>query len=92
MNEIKQGHHKFFIGDNENQPIAEITYQPKDDNTIIVDHTYVSEQLRGQGIAGNLVKVMTDFARKEGKKIVPKCPYVEKKMNHNKEYHDLIAE
>ncbi len=91
MDEIKRGNQKFYIGDNEEQPIAEITFQPKDEQTIIVDHTYVSEQLRGQGIAGKLVKVITDFAREEGKKIVPECPYVEKKMNHNKEYHDLIA-
>lgn len=91
MADIKRGNQKFYIGDNEEKPIAEITFKPKDDHTIIVDHTYVSEELRGQGIAGKLVKVITDFARAEGKKIVPECPYVEKKMNHNKEYHDLIA-
>lgn len=90
--EIVKGTNKFYIGDNENEPIAEITYKEKDDQTIIVDHTYVSDELRGQGIAGKLVAVITDFARNEGLKIVPTCPYVASKMEKTPEYHDLIAQ
>jgi len=92
MDDIKEGKQKFYIGDNEQAPIAEITFKPKDASTIIVDHTYVEEELRGQGIAGKLVKVVTDYAREEGKKIIPLCPYVERKMEHTKEYRDLIAD
>jgi len=91
MNDIKKGEQKFYIGEDEQAPIAEITFKPKDNNTIIVDHTYVSEDLRGQGIAGQLVKSVTDYAREEGKKIIPLCPYVESKMKHTKKYHDLLT-
>lgn len=89
--EIKKGDHKFYIGDSEENPLAEITYQQKDENTIIADHTYVSEELRGQGIAGKLFNVLVDFAREENVKIVPVCSYVQKKMEGSKEYEDLIA-
>lgn len=88
---IVKGDHKFYIGEDEKNPIAEITYEVASANVIIVDHTYVSEELRGQGIAGKLVKVITDFAREENVKIIPKCPYVEKKMADTPAYHDLIA-
>lgn len=89
--EIKHGENKFFIGDNQAKPIAEITYKEKDEETIIVDHTYVSEELRGQGIAGKLVEVIVRFAREEGLKIVPLCPYVKTKMENTESYRDLIA-
>jgi len=89
--DIKQGEQKFFIGDNEAEPIAEITYKPKDAQTIIVDHMYVSEELRGQGIAGKLVEVIVNFARDEDLKIVPLCPYVKTKMENTEAYHNFIA-
>ena len=90
--EIKKGHQKFYIGDSEESPIAEITFKQKDEQTIIADHTYVSDELRGQGVAGKLLKELIAYAREEDVKIVPVCSYVQKKMEHTKEYHDLIAE
>lgn len=88
--EIKKGDHKFYIGDSEEKSLAEITYKTKDENTIIAEHTYVSDELRGQGIAGKLLKVLTDYAREENLKIVPVCSYVQSKMEGSKEYEDLI--
>ena len=33
-------------------------------NTLIFDHTVVSDKLKGQGIAGKLLDVAVDYARK----------------------------
>lgn len=92
MQEIKKGNHQFYIGEDETNAIAKVTFKDKDESTIIVDHTYVSEELRGQGIAGKLYNTITDYARKENKKIVPQCSYIKTKIEHNKADHDLIAE
>jgi len=89
--EIKKGNEKFYIGD-ETNPIAEITFKQRDEDTIIADHTYVSDELRGQGIAGKLLEKLINYAREENVKIVPECSYVQKKMESSKEYGDLIAE
>ncbi len=91
MATIQKGENKFYIGENENEPSAEITFKPKDEHTIIADHTYVSDELRGEGIAGKLLEALIDYARKEDKKIVPVCSYVKNKMERTEEYHDLIA-
>lgn len=91
MQEIVKGTNKFYIGESESEPIAEITYKEKDADTIIVDHTYVSDELRGQGIAGKLVEKITSYAREEGLKIEPTCPYVKGKMEKTEAYHDLLA-
>jgi len=91
MSEILKGNKKFYIGEDESNPIAEITYKDKDANTIIADHTYVSDELRGQGIAGKLFDRLIEFAREENKKIVPLCSYVKVKMERSAEYEDLIG-
>ncbi|MEI3606352.1 GNAT family N-acetyltransferase [Pseudogracilibacillus sp. SE30717A] len=91
MATIQKGNNKFYIGENEETPIAEITFKPKNEQTIIADHTYVSDELRGEGIAGKLLEALIDYARKENKKIVPVCSYVKQKMERTEEYHDLIA-
>lgn len=87
---IKKGINKFYIGDIEESPKAEITYLNDGDNKIIIDHTFVSEELRGQRIGQQLIKKVVDFARQENKKIIPKCPFAEKEFNKNKEYEDVL--
>lgn len=92
MREIKKGNHKFFIGEDEEHIQAELTYKDKDANTIIADHTFVPEEWRGEGVAGQLFNHLIDFARKENLKIIPTCPYIEKKMTRTSEYNDVLAE
>ena len=53
MAEIKQGNNKFYIGDNENDPQAQITYVTVNDNQIDIDHTGVPDELGGQGIGSH---------------------------------------
>ncbi len=92
MSTIKQGESKFYIGDDEASPQAEIDYRQGEGNNLIVDHTYVADELRGQGIAGKLVEKMVNHARKEGKKIVPECTYAKSKMENTPAYHDVLAD
>jgi len=59
---------------------------------IIVNHTYVSESLRGQGIALELVRKVIEYARQENIKIIPLCSYVKKVMTRNEKYTDVLSE
>lgn len=45
--------------------MAEMTYVLSNDHLIIIDRTYVSEELNGQGIGKLLLKELVDWARKE---------------------------
>lgn len=91
MADIKKGDHKFYIGDDEQNPTAEITFKETGGNELNVDHTYVSEELRGEGIAGKLVEQMVSYAREEGKKINPTCSYAKEKIEKTPEYHDVLT-
>ncbi|TCN27097.1 GNAT family N-acetyltransferase [Mesobacillus foraminis] len=89
MRSIKSGEKGFFIEEGGRQ-LAEITYTPVDENTLSIDHTYVSEELRGQGIAKQLVEKVIDKARGENKKIIPICSYAQTLLKDNKNYEDVL--
>ena len=55
---------------------AELTLSKVSPSLIIVDHTYVPESLRGQGIAAQLAERVIADARAKGQRIVPLCPFL----------------
>ena len=69
--EIKQGENKFYIDDDENHALAEITYRFVDNNEINIDHTGVSDELGGQGVGKKLVKAVVEHARENHLKSLP---------------------
>ncbi|MBY7142698.1 N-acetyltransferase [Virgibacillus sp. NKC19-3] len=87
---INKGENKFYVGDDIKDPLAEITFIENGDNRLVIDHTYVSDELRRQGIAGELVGKVVMRAREKGKKILPLCPYAKSKLEKTPEYHDIL--
>ncbi len=61
------------------------------DNNVIFTHTLVPPELRGRGIAEQLVRVALDDARTAGRKVVPACGYVAVFIRRHREYQDLLA-
>lgn len=55
--------------------LAEISFHEAGDETMDIDHTYVDESLRGQGVAGNLMEMAVDAIERRGKKITASCSY-----------------
>lgn len=60
-------------------------------NVIVYDHTIVPSAIGGRGIAGQLTKHALDYARAQGKKVMPACSYVANYMRKHPEYSDLKA-
>lgn len=88
--DIKRGKGKFYIGESEQDFIAHITFKNGGNNVIIVDHTFVDPSLRGQGIAGKLMKKVVDMAREENLKVVPVCSYAVVAFKRNTDYQDVL--
>lgn len=68
--------------------LAEITWTMLGD-VMVVDHTYVSSELRGRGVAKQLLDGAAEYAREKGHKIEPVCSYVVTAFERFKEYEDL---
>ncbi|MGI6732351.1 MAG: GNAT family N-acetyltransferase [Anaerovoracaceae bacterium] len=90
MLEIKKGSKSFYVGDSDENPLAEMVFSITDEKTITIESTMVSEELGGQGVGKLLLKELTDWVRQENKKIIPTCPYAKAQMEKNEEYHDLM--
>ena len=88
--EIKEGINKFYLGDTLESSKAEVTYVHANEDTIIINHTFVSNELRGQNVGKQLIKKVVAFARQENKKIIPQCSFANKEFIKNKEYEDVL--
>ena len=77
----------FYIYDDNKEILARLEYK-RNGNTLIFDHTVVSDKLKGQGIAGKLLDVAVDYARKNNFKVHPVCSYVVKKFESGN-YDDI---
>jgi hypothetical protein len=72
-------------------PVARVVARRSGSDKIIIDHTYVSTELRGQGIARILVMLVVEQAQKEGRSIVPLCSYAARVLNEKPELSVLIT-
>ncbi len=71
--------------------IGYLSYDWESDSVFAAMHTVVDPEYRGQGIAKSLLDAAVAFARENGYKIRPICPYVEKVFN-NYDFNDVNQE
>lgn len=79
----------FFVKP-ENEILAEMTYVWAGTDRIIIDHTEVSETLKGKGIGKQMVAKAAAFAREKAIKIIPLCPFAKSVFNKVKEFNDVL--
>lgn len=76
----------------QNKLIANIEFTMiNNGKTYAVEHTWVDDEYRGQGIAGKITIELLNTAKQQGKDILPICPYTKAFFKHNKKYADLLA-
>ncbi len=80
---IESGLNKFYIGEVEEKSMAEVNYRV-DEDKLYIDHVFVMPQLRGQGIAADLVEAVISYAKDKELQVVPICSYAKSYINRNK--------
>lgn len=78
----------FYI--EENGIIAEMTYRVKNKNIMVIDHTWVDQMYRKDGLARKLVDTGVEYARSNNMKIHPVCSYVLSLFSKNPEIFNDI--
>ncbi len=72
---------------------GELEYQITDKKELAILHTEVPPEAEGKGHAGELVKAAVKYAKEEGMKVLPLCPYAKTYLSrHKKEYGDVVVE
>lgn len=72
--DFKTEQNRIYAEDPTGKVIAEITF-PVKDGIATIDHTFVDESLRGQGIAGKLMEAAVKKIQADGNKIAATCSY-----------------
>lgn len=75
----------------EGEKAGTMTYSWAGDDKFIIDHTEVDPKFEGKGLAKELVFAGAEYARKNGKKVIPLCTYAKHTFEKNKELHDVLS-
>lgn len=70
--------------------LAEMTYTWAGTDRFIIDHTEVSDSLRGKGAGKQLVEQAVAFAREKNVSIIPLCPFARSVFNKTPELSDVL--
>ena len=79
----------FFIG-KEGSRIAELIYSQPDGGTMILEHTEVDDELRGQNVGYQLVEASVEYAREHNIKLIVWCPFAKKVFDKKPDWHDVL--
>jgi len=69
---------------------AEMTYHMTSPNKMVIEHTEVEEDLRGQNVGYQLVESAVEYARKYNIKITVWCPFAKKVFDKKQEWNDVL--
>lgn len=81
---------RIYLKDNHGRMAAEVTFHQRSDRCMSIDHTFVSPELQGQGIAGKLLQAAVDRFRARELKAAPVCSYAVKWFQEHPQEQDLL--
>lgn len=89
MNFIVEENEIYLLDENNNK-IAFIKFPKVKDSIVNITSTYVSDVLRGQGIAGKLIALLYDELKRTNRKAIPTCSYAVNWFNKNVDKQDIL--
>ena len=69
--------------DENGRVVAEITFPETSPGIFVINHTFVDESLRGQGMASKLVQAAVDEIKRRGGKVEATCSYAKKWLSEH---------
>lgn len=85
------GHKGAFVIEVDGVAAARLTYSRAGDTTVILDHTEVSDVLRGQGAGKQLVEAAVAWARTDGLVLLPLCPFARSVFDKEPGLRDVLT-
>ena len=80
----------FFKAVSDGKDAGLMTYSWAGSDKIIIDHTEVNPDFKGQNVGKNMVMEAVAFARKNHIKILPLCPFAKSVFDKNTDIHDVL--
>ena len=81
---------RIFLPDGKDGILAEITFPTGPDGIAVLNHTFVDDRLRGQGVAARLVEAAVHTLRARGQKARATCSYALNWRRNHPEASDVL--
>lgn len=85
----REGSKGMFYVESEGVVLAAMTYTMPAPEKMIIDHTEVSDELRGKNVGYQLVHASVEYAREHHIKIIPLCPFAASVFKRKPEFSDV---
>lgn len=86
------GNKGMFFVQPEEEVLAEMIYLQHDPNTMIIEHTEVNDELKGQNVGLQLVEAAVEYARSHNIKVIPMCSFAKAVIDNKPEFQDVLKE
>jgi predicted GNAT family acetyltransferase len=80
-----------FYFERDGERLASMTYSRTSPTHVIVDHTEVSDVLKGQGMGRQLLDALVGWARQSGTKVMATCPYALAQFKKDESIRDVFS-
>ena len=79
-----------FYVENEDEVQAEMIYHMASPGNLVIEHTEVNDELRGQNVGYELVHAAVEYARKHNIKITVWCPFAKSVFDKKPDWADVL--
>jgi uncharacterized protein len=86
----KNNNKGMFFVESDGNILAEMVYTMPSPEKMIIEHTEVSDELRGKNVGYQLVHTAVEYARTHNIKIIPLCPFANAVFKKKAEYADVL--
>lgn len=87
----EEGHRGAWFSEKNGERIAEMTFTRVNPSLVIIDHTEVSDALKGQGAGRQLLDAAVAWARQTNTKFIPVCPYAKAQFDKDPSIGDVLS-
>jgi predicted GNAT family acetyltransferase len=88
---IKNGNKGYFAALDDDKTAGSIYYTMAGESRMILDHTEVNNDYRGQGIGKKILMYIVDYARQNKIQIIPLCPFAKSVFDKTESIRDVLA-
>jgi predicted GNAT family acetyltransferase len=87
----EHGHRSSFFLEKDGARVAEMTMSRVNPTLVMIDHTEVSDTLRGQGAGRQLLDAAVAWARSTNAKFIPVCPFAKAQFDKDPSIRDVLS-
>ncbi len=90
IKQIESGTKGYFAALDGDKEAGRMSYTFAGETKMIIDHTEVSDEFRGQNIGKRILMEVVNYVRENKIKIIPLCPYAKSVFDRTEEIRDVL--